>query len=176
VVLRHKSGANPFSDYVPNRWTNPSTVVVVCILDVSYNIIGSAMVILAQIKVCLAATMGRWRQDRDIEAPRTLKNSSYVPLNDGWGPLKHWIGLHTTPHTCMPVQAGPTGSLSLGALRLLGLGWYGQYNSVQNIADHLKSLHTCPKWMDNAFYGGGCPYFGRLIQYYWLDNSNFGPN
>ena len=22
--------------------------------------------------------------------------------------------------------------------------------------------------MDNAFYGGGCPYFGHLIQYYWL--------
>ena len=58
-------------------------------------------------------------------------------------------------------------TLSLGALRL-GLGWFGRHNGVKNIAGHLKSLHTRSKWVDNAFYGDGCPYFGRLIQYYWL--------
>ena len=55
----------------------------------------------------------------------------------------------TAPHIHSPVQAGPTGSSSLGALKL-GLGCYGQHNGVNNIAEHLKSLHTCPKWMDNA--------------------------
>ena len=86
-----------------------------------------------------------------------------------WPPL--W---HHTP-ICLSRQAPLLEAISLGAPRL-GLGWYGHYNGVQSIADHLKSLHTCPKWMDNAFYGGGFPYFGRLIQYYWLDNGNFGSN
>ena len=84
----------------------------------------------------------------------------------------------TAPHTRTPVhrQASPA-ALSLGALRQ-GLGWYGQHNSVQNIADHLKSLQTCPKLMDDAFYSGDhCPYFGHLIQNYWLGNGNhFGPS
>ena len=70
---------------------------------------------------------------------------------------------------CLSRQA-PLAALSLGALRQ-GLGWYGQHNGVRNIADRLKSLHTCPKRMDNAFYGGGCPYFGRLVQYYGLDKA-----
>ena len=33
-----------------------------------------------------------------------------------------------------------------------GFGWYGQHNSVRNIADHLKSLHTCPTWVEDSFY------------------------
>ena len=28
--------------------------------------------------------------------------------------------------------------------------------------------------MDDAFYGFGSPYFGRLMQYYWLRNGIFG--
>ena len=110
----------------------PFTVVVVRILAVSYNIIGSTMVVLTQIKVCLAAIMGRRQQVRDVETPPTPQNPLYVSPNDGWRPLKQWIGLPMVPHTPMPVQAGPTGSSqfgSLGALRW-GLGWYGQHNGV----------------------------------------------
>ena len=150
-----------------------SMVMVVRILAVSDNIIGSAMAILAQIKVCLATIMGQWRQVRDMETPLTPQNASYVSLNDGWRPLKQWIGLPIAPHTHTHVQAGPTGSSQFGGSGAC-LGWYGQqHNGVQNIADHLKSLHTSPKWMGNAFYGGVGACFGRLIQYYWLGNGNF---
>ena len=69
-----------------------------------------------------------------------------------------WPPYGTTP-ICLSRQA------PLAALSLVGLGWYGQHNGEQNVADRLKSLHTCPKLMNNAFYGIGCPYFGRLIQY-----------
>ena len=88
------------------------------------------------------------------------KNSLHVSLNDGWGPQKFWVGVLTAAHTHTPVQTGPTGSprqCSLGALRR-GLGWYGQHNGVQNVADHLKSRHTFPKWMGDAFYSGDGPY------------------
>ena len=124
----------------------PSTVVVVRILTVSYKIMASTTAILAQIKVCLAAIMGRWRQVRDMETPPTPPNPLYVSLNDGWRRMKQWIDLLlTASHTHTPGQACPNiAALSLGALRL-GLGWYGQHNIVQNIADHLKRLHTCPK-------------------------------
>ena len=107
----------------------PSMVVVFRIMTVSYNIIGSTTVILAQIKVCLAAIIVWWWQVRDIDTPPAPQNPSFVSLNDGWRPLKQWIGLLTAPHTHMPVQAGPTGAFSLGAMRL-GLGWYGQHNGV----------------------------------------------
>ena len=66
-----------------------------------------------------------------------------------------WIDALTAPHTHTSVQAGPTGSSQFGAPGP-GSGWYGQHSGVQNIADHLKSLHICPKWMDNAFWGDGC--------------------
>ena len=92
----------------------PSTVVAVRILAVSYNIIGSTTAILAQIKACLAAIMGQWRQVRDMETPPTPQNPLYVSLNDGWRPLKQWIGLPIAPHTRTPVQAGPTGSSQFG--------------------------------------------------------------
>ena len=39
-----------------------------------------------------------------------------------------------------------------------------------------KSLHTCLKWMDNAFHSDGCPYFGHLIQSYQLGEGNFCTN
>ena len=151
-------------------------MVVVRILAVSYNIIGSTTAILTQIKVCLAAIMKRWRQVRDTDTLQTPPNPLYVSqmideglLNSGIASLWHHTPIRLS-------RQAPLAALSLGALRL-GLGWYGQHNGVRNIADHLKFLHTCPKWMDNAFlYGGGCPYFGRLIQCYWLNNSNFGLN
>ena len=54
----------------------------------------------------------------------TSQNPSHVSLNDGWGPLRQWIDVLTAPRTHMLVQAGPTGSSSLGALRR-GLGCYG---------------------------------------------------
>ena len=60
-----------------------STVVVVRILAVSYNIIGSTNAVLAQIKVHLAAIIGQWRQVRDMETPPTPLNPLYVSLNDG---------------------------------------------------------------------------------------------
>ena len=156
----------------------PSTVVVVRILAVSYNIICLATASLAQIEVCLAAIMGQlWQQVRDMETPPTPQNPLYVSLVDGWGPLKRWIDILMAPYTHTPVQAGPPlAALSLLRALRLGLGWYGQHNGVGNFAHHLKSLHACPKWMDNAFYGGGCPYFGCLIPYYLLGNGNFGSN
>ena len=75
------------SIHVPNGWTMPSMVAVVRILAISYNVIGSTTAILAQIKVCMAAIMGRWRQVRDMETPPTPRNPLYVSLNDGWRPL-----------------------------------------------------------------------------------------
>ena len=102
----------------------PSKVVVVRILAVSYNITYSTTVILAQIKACLAAIMGQWRQVRDMETPPTPQNPWYVSLNDEWGPLKQWIGLLTTPHTHIPVQAGPTDSIQFGGSEAgFGLVW-----------------------------------------------------
>ena len=83
-----------------------------------------------------------------------------------------------SPYGTIPIRLSrqaPLAALSLGAPRL-GLGWYGQHNGVQNFAGNLKSLHTCLKWIYNASCCGGCPYFGRLIQYFWLGNSDFGPN
>ena len=62
--------------------TMPSAVVVVRILAVSYNVISSDMAILAQIKVCLAAIMGWWRQVRDMETPPTPQNPLDVSLDD----------------------------------------------------------------------------------------------
>ena len=97
--------------------------MVVHILALSYNIIGLTTAILAQIKVCLAAVMGRWRQVRDIETPLTPQNALYVSLNDGWRPLKQLIGLPMAPHTHTPVQAGPTGSSQLGGSTGFGLVW-----------------------------------------------------
>jgi len=55
----------------------------------------------------LAAIMGRWQQVGDMETPLTPQNPSYVSLNDGWRPVKRWIGLLTASHTHTPVQAGP---------------------------------------------------------------------
>ena len=101
-------------------------MVVVRISAVSYNIIDSETAIfLAQIKLCLAAIMGRWRQVRDMGTPLTPQNISYVSLlNDRWGPLKQWIGLLTAPHTHTPVQAGPTGSSKFGGSEAgFGLVW-----------------------------------------------------
>ena len=88
----------------------PSKAVIFRILAVSYNIIGSTIAILAQIKVCLGTIMGWWRQVRDMETPLAPQNPLYVSLDDGWRPLKKWIGLLMAPHTHMPVQAGPTDS------------------------------------------------------------------
>ena len=96
---------------------------------------------------CLAAIMGRSPQVRDMETPPTPQNPLYVSLNDGWRRLKQWIGLLTAPHTHTPVQAVPTGSSQFGGSEA-GLGWYGQHNGVQNVADDLKSLPTCPKRME----------------------------
>ena len=102
----------------------PSTVVVIRILAVSYNIIGSATAILAQIEVCLAAIMGRWQQVRDTETPLAPQNPMYVSLNDGWGPLKRWIDVLMAPRTHTPVQAGPTGSSRFGGCDTrFGLVW-----------------------------------------------------
>ena len=136
----------------------------------------SAKVILTQIKVCLAAIMGRWRQVRDMETTPTPLNPFYVSLDDGWRPLKQWIDVLTAPHTNTPGQTGPTGSSKFGGSEAgLGLVW-PPYNGVRNVADHLKSLHTCPKLMTDAFYNGGCPFFGCLVKYYWPGNGIFGPN
>ena len=102
----------------------PYTVVVVRISAASYNIIGSTMAFLAKIKVCLAAIMGRWRQVRDMETPPTPPNPFYVSLDDRWRPLKQWIGLLMTPHTHMPVQAGPDGNSQFGGSEAgFGLVW-----------------------------------------------------
>ena len=92
----------------------PSTVVVVRILVVSYNIMGSTMAISAKIKVCLAASVGRWRQVVDMETPPTSQTPLYVSLNDRWCTLKQWISLLMEPHTHMRVQAGPTGRSKFG--------------------------------------------------------------
>ena len=82
------------------------------------------MAILAQIKVCLAAIMGRWQQVRNMETPPTPQKPLYVSLDDGWRPLKQWIGLLTSQHTHTPVQAGPTGSSQFGGSEAgFGLLW-----------------------------------------------------
>ena len=56
----------------------------------------------------------------------------------------------------------------------MGLNGQHNHNSVQNIAHHSNIFfHTCLKWIEDVFYGGGCLYFDHLIQYYWLGNGNF---
>jgi len=76
----------------------------------------------------------------------TSQNPSHVSLNDGWGPLRQWIGVLTAPHhSHMLDQGGPPGSTQFWGYRgLSGLGWYGQDGGVRNLAHQLELLHACP--------------------------------
>ena len=86
------------------------TVVVVRILAVSCNIIGSTMATLAQIKVCgrhygaVAASQGH----RDTPNP----SESFVCVPEGWMEASEAVDWppYGTPLTHTSVQAGPTGS------------------------------------------------------------------
>ena len=83
------------------------------------------MAFLAQIKVCWAAIMERWRRLGDMDAPPSPWNCLYVYLNDGWGPLRHWVGILTAPHIRTPVQAAPTGSSTQFAVSEAGFAGLG---------------------------------------------------